>query len=323
MKLRKFVAARTTEALAQIKAELGPEAVIVSIRDLPKTAQGTRVEVTAAIDRPETPAPAPAAQPEKTLSREMEELRRELRTDDSSSLRGELDELRNLILTQRADTLDAGALERCARGKTLTAPTDARVIALVGPTGAGKTTTIAKLAARAALVRAESVAIVTLDTYRVGGEQQMRIFADLIGAPLYTVRDPNKLADVVARLGNYDRIYVDTAGRSPTAETEIKLTLKALETLGEVELHLTLPADSRGSTIDRWMKIIGNDRVDRLLFTKVDEAESLAEIVLAPIRHETPVGFITTGQRVPEDIVQATDGRLLAIAGEGAQREAA
>ncbi len=325
MKLRKFVAARTTDALAQIKAELGPDAIIVSIRDLPKSAGGPKVEVTAAVD-PTDEAPTPkastvAADPDMSALRsEIEALRREVSSSgESASLKNELDDLRQLIMTQRVDTVDGSTLRTVARGRTLTAPSDSRVVAVVGPTGAGKTTTIAKIAARAALVRTESVAIITLDTYRVGGEQQMRIFADLIGAPLYTVRDPTKLPEIVSRLAAYDRIYIDTAGRSPSAEAEINLTMSALAAVDGVEVHLVVPADSRAGTIDRWVERIGKSRVDRLLFTKIDEAETLSEVVLAPVRLGCPVSFITTGQRVPEDIVQATDGRLLAIAGEGAR----
>jgi flagellar biosynthesis GTPase FlhF len=296
MKLRKFVAARTTDALAQIKAELGPDAVIVSVRELPRAAGGPRVEVTAALDPDDRP---PASRPVL-----------------AGSAAPDLDQLRSELLAMR----EFFHGDRPAR-RSIAAPSEGRIVALVGPTGAGKTTTIAKIAARAALLRSESVAIVTLDTYRVGGEQQIRIFADLIGAPLYTVRDPKRLSDQIERLGTHDRIFVDTAGRSPSAENEIAAMMNALGAAGEIEIHLALPADSRPSAIDRWADRIGRGGIDRLLFTKVDEAECLEEVVLAPERLDCPVSYVTTGQRVPEDIVQATDGRLRAIAIEGARAE--
>lgn len=235
-------------------------------------------------------------------------------------IRSEIHALRQLIhRSQVADSHETpsySALERTVRAHHISTPSNARIIAVVGPTGVGKSTTLAKLAARRALLKGERVALVTTDTYRVGGEEQMRIFADLIGCPMFTVTDPKTLYEAVQRLDDYDSIFIDTASRLNHAK-ETEMVSAAIRYIAGAELHLVVPADSRASQIDRWFHRVGDDKVDRLLFTKVDEAFSLTQLVEAPARLKCPVSFVTTGQRIPEDLVLATSNRLLAMASEG------
>ena len=101
--------------------------------------------------------------------------------------------------------------------------------------------------------------------------------------------------------------------------------MDALLAVRDIEIHLALAADTRPSQVDRWFDRFGGENLSRLLFTKVDEAEWLTELVEAPARLSCPSSYLTVGQRVPEDLVQATDGRLLAMACEGssAREEAA
>ena len=337
MKMRKFTAATLKEAIALVKAELGPDAMIISTRELRRGFRGPTVEVTAAVDSVEPlpeKAPKPAAPPPPPppvsvtkeietsiapLLDELRALREELRPLSESvsdtPLAAELAALRRLL---HAETEAHGRvipdLEELSEEATVARMSDARIVALVGPTGAGKTTTIAKLAARAALDESKKVALLTLDSLRVGGQEQMLIFADLIGAPLISVREPQQLSRAVGTLVDYDYIYIDTAGRSPGARAEIDLTIEALEQVDDIETHLTLAAESRASTIDRWMELYGPGNVDRLLFTKVDEAEDLTQLVRAPVRLDCPVTYLATGQRVPEDLELATKERLLALA---------
>ena len=186
----------------------------------------------------------------------------------------------------------------------------------------GKTTTIAKLAARAALIDHESLAIVTLDGYRVGGEEQMRAFAGMIGVPLHFVAEPADLPAVIAGLAGYQRIYVDTAGRSPRdagaiAELEQAFAPLAPATATEVEVHLTLAAGSSERTVDTWFHRTCRLDPARLLFTKVDEADELRQMVAAPARLGRPVTWFTTGQCVPEDLEDATPERLIELADAG------
>lgn len=366
MKIRKFVAANMREAVAQVKRELGDEAMIVATKQVRRGLLGTGVEVTAAIDN-EEPAPAPSqtspqvqpqvpspsqratrmpawvTEPRTTASdslsigagltdadveRVMSPIRSELRslrtlirplTEDriGETLRSELIALRQAVRLQGSEGESAAPLAEVAASHTLASSSQRRVIALVGPTGVGKTTTIAKLAARAALVEHRSVAIVTLDTYRVGGEEQIRAFADLMGVPLTVVSEPEELGAAVARLDGYDRIFIDTAGRSPRDGTAIAALAQALGQLDDCEVHLAVAASSQAALIDACVNRYAVLGVERILFTKVDEAIELDEIVRAPARIGWPVTYLTTGQRVPEDLEDATPARLLEIATRG------
>ncbi|MCK6547721.1 flagellar biosynthesis protein FlhF [Myxococcota bacterium] len=372
MKLRKFQAANMREALADVKAALGPDAMIVATRDIRRGLLGSGVEVTAAIDdeedkpaakeparasTPPTGAPSPyAAQSAHTpqgpytpqgsytpqssfaltegdVERIMAPLRSELRTlraqlrapvepdtkgleTELASMRQTIEALRDLVPGARAKVTREQLTER-ARTTTLAAPALARVIALIGPTGVGKTTTIAKIAAREALIALRTVAIVSLDTYRVGGQEQIRIFAELIGVPVYIVHHLEDLPGTIAQLGAYDRILIDTAGRSPRDADAIRALVEGLLRVPDIEIHLALAATSDAGLIDAWLRRYGSGDIDRLLFTKVDEASDLSELVSTPARTGKPISWLTTGQRVPEDIEDATAARLLGLATGG------
>ncbi len=349
MRIRKFVAADMKDALADIKRDLGNEALIVAVRPVRRGLIGNGVEVTAAVDIDDGPsagptlpdlqmpslahpAPTASALTDADLERIMAPLRSELRSlrsqlramepsREEHGIKEQLQELRAALAVMRLPTEPAndnqkGALAQLASNHQLTAPSTARVVALVGPTGVGKTTTIAKLAARAALVEKKSVAIITLDDYRVGGEDQMRAFADLIGVAL-TVCAPEKLGVVLPQLsGSYDRVYIDTAGRSPRDSAAIAQLARAFAGL-DIELHLALPAGSSRAAIDGCALRLSSLKISRLLFTKIDETEQMEELVRAPARLNWPISWITTGQRVPEDVEDATPARLLDLASFG------
>jgi len=159
------------------------------------------------------------------------------------------------------------------------------------------------------------VAIVTLDSVRIGGEDQMRTYADLIGVPLH-VCEPARLRELLPALDEYDMIYVDTAGRSPRNAPAVAELAEAFAGL-DIEVHLTLPAGSSRTSIDACVQRMADIQIDRLLFTKIDEAERLDELVRAPARHKRPISWITTGQRVPEDLEEAVPERLLELATMG------
>jgi flagellar biosynthesis protein FlhF len=333
MKLRKFVADDMKDALTQIKRDLGPDAMIVATRPVRRGLLGQGVEVTAAVDVDEAASKAPTplslvpkpSVSEADLERIMAPVRSELRSlrshlrslpqNDSDGLRKELSEMRRSIdgLRDQAPANDNQvALSTLAARHQLAFASNARLVALVGMTGVGKTTTIAKLAAKSALVERRSVAIVTLDGYRVGGEDQMRAYADLIGVPLH-VATPAELAQLLPRLASFERIFIDTAGRSPRDAGAIRALAEGFAGL-DIEIHLALPAGSSRTAIDACAARMSELRVARLLFTKVDEAERLDEVVRAPARLAAPVTWVTTGQRVPEDIESATPERLLELA---------
>jgi flagellar biosynthesis protein FlhF len=347
VKIRKYRAPTMREALAEAKRELGPDALILSTREIRRGVLGSEVEVTAAIDdgndsvadapaqaygpasKSFAHAPAPVAAPvaapsglaEMDVERIIAPLRAELRSLRSmlrpvADVGHELTSLRDAVTaaTTRHAATEVPTLESLA-GKTLTmAPTQRRVTVLVGPTGVGKTTTLAKLAAHAALVERRRVAIISLDDYRVGGADQIRTYADLIGVPVELVSEPSRLRATIDRLRDAERIFIDTAGRSPRDREAMWALERALGTLADVEVHLVVAAGTPPTMIDAIARRHRGLGPTRLLFTKVDEADDLGELLRAPARLELPVTWITTGQRVPEDIEIATPERLAALA---------
>ncbi len=347
MRIRKFTGSDVQEAVTQVKREMGPDAMIVATRQVRRGLMGKGVEVTAAIDvdEPEPPDPEPipmaAVAPvdpvitEEQIERFLLPLRSEIRSlrtmlrpvatrTSTEELRTELVSIRQAIAAIQPDPAQLQPLPEVVKQHRVTAPSDRRIVALVGPTGVGKTTTIAKLAARAALVEQRKVAIVTLDAYRVGGEEQMRTFADLIGVPLVLIEEPSLLKAKIAQLSRYERIFIDTAGRSPRDVDAFRMLERTLGELEELEVHLVMSATSTPAMIDAWSKRYHSLGIDRLLFTKLDEATEAPELIRAPVRINKPVTYLTTGQRVPEDLEEATPERLLELATVGlAAREVA
>ncbi len=197
----------------------------------------------------------------------------------------------------------------------LVAPSTARIVMLVGPTGAGKTTTIAKLAAHAALVAGRRVRVITLDTYRVGGVEQIRTFTDLIGIPLTIVERTADLAKATAT--DDELILIDTAGRSPRDTASVADLAAAIAPLSDIEVHVVAPASSSAATIDALVARFSPLAPARLLVSKLDEQDATPELLLAPRRTRLPITWVTTGQAVPEDLEQPTAARLGELAVRG------
>jgi flagellar biosynthesis protein FlhF len=185
-----------------------------------------------------------------------------------------------------------------------------RVVALVGPTGVGKTTTVAKLAANFKLAHGARVGLVTVDTYRIAAVEQLRTYAEIIDLPLAVVNDPSEMARALDELGAVDLVFIDTAGRSPRDEVKIRELAEFLRQARPDEIHLVLSAvagqRSLKAAVDRFATV----QVDRLILTKLDEADSLGGILGVLGMSGRPVSYLTTGQAVPDDIEPADRMRL-------------
>ncbi len=185
-----------------------------------------------------------------------------------------------------------------------------RIVALVGPTGVGKTTTVAKLAANFKLAHGVRVGLVTVNTYRIAAVEQLKTYAEIIDLPLSVVNDPAEMPRALEELGAVDLVFIDTAGRSPRDEVKIRELAEFLEQARPDEVHLVLSAvageRSLRSAVERFAVV----HVDRLILTKLDEADSLGAVLGVIGLSPRPVSYLTTGQAVPDDIERADRKRL-------------
>ena len=189
-------------------------------------------------------------------------------------------------------------------------PGTRRIVALVGPTGVGKTTTIAKLAANYHLRDRRRVGLITVDTYRIAAVEQLRTYADIIDLPMKVVSSPREMRQAVERLADLDLILMDTAGRSPRDEVKIQ-ELRHILTEAEVdEVQLVLSSVNNIPNLKRTVKQFADVGVTSLVFTKVDEATGLGNLLPVLRSCRLPVSYITNGQNVPDDIEPADCRRL-------------
>jgi flagellar biosynthesis protein FlhF len=190
-------------------------------------------------------------------------------------------------------------------------PVNGGVIALVGATGAGKTTTIGKLATRWSMQHgSQDLALVSTDGYRVGARDQLMTYSRLLGAPLHTANSGEELAQALERLKSKKLILIDTAGMGPR-DVRLKEQLAALK-LGaaRARVYLTLPAHGEANALDEAVRSFANLTPDACILTKVDEAASLGAALSTILRHKLRIAYLCNGQRVPEDLHAAYDRRL-------------
>ena len=176
------------------------------------------------------------------------------------------------------------------------------VYALVGPTGVGKTTTVAKLAARCVVRFGSSkVALLTTDGYRIGGYDQLRIYARILGVTVHAVRDADDLATALAELSGRHLVLIDTIGMSQR-DRMVAEQAAMLAGAGDVKRLLLVQATTNTATLDEVVRAYKEHGVHGCIITKTDEAASLAPALDGVVRHGLPLHYVTDGQRVPEDL---------------------
>ena len=185
-----------------------------------------------------------------------------------------------------------------------------RIVALVGPTGVGKTTTIAKLAANFRLRDGIRMGLVTVDTYRIAAVEQLRTYAEIIDLPMKVVTSPQEMRRALDELSDLDLVLIDTAGRSPRDKLKIQELKQMLgeATVDEVHLVMSLTASVRSikMTCDQFQPV----NPTALILTKLDESAGMGSLVSVSREVSLPFSYLTTGQDVPEDIEPANASRI-------------
>jgi flagellar biosynthesis protein FlhF len=308
MHYKNFRRATVREALQAVKDELGPEALVLSTRMVRSGGisgwMGARVvEVTAAVERDPVSEPRIEASADR-LSVHAKNVAARL---EASGMERELAEsvAAHRLVQGRAPSPQA---VRQAVADTL-APLAAGVEpfkgveVFVGPPGVGKTTTIAKIAAQTRAAADRRVWLVAADGFRVGAVEQLRLYAEIIGAPLFVARSGAELATTIN--GVRRPMLVDTAGRSPrdTGNAEI---LDVLAGRDDVRRHLVLPADTTPAQARRILDRFSPSKPDRLVLTRLDETDTVAPLMSLLTEYKLPVSYLAHGQNVPDDLQRAT-----------------
>jgi flagellar biosynthesis protein FlhF len=192
-------------------------------------------------------------------------------------------------------------------------PGERRVVALVGPTGVGKTTTIAKLAAHYSLREGIRTGLLTIDTFRIAAVEQLRTYAEIIDLPMEVATSQDEFQRALERLDEMDLILIDTAGRSPRDAERIR-ELTDLLRQGEIdEMHLVLSLVSGKRSLFNTIERFSPAGVTSVILSKLDEAPDLSNIVQVARNSPWPISYVTTGQEVPDDFSVARKSQLAKV----------
>lgn len=355
MKLKRFVASDTREAMQQIKAAFGPDAVILSSHKVPEG-----VEIVAAIDFDESLVNPKAAVADlntnttvSTVSKSpLEELREEilslrhmvavqmkgnggfteplqmslshllitlgLSQRTTFSLISNIDSKMNytqavdIILNQLSNALPVRDIHRVEEGG---------IYAFVGPTGVGKTTTMAKIAARFVLRNsAKDLGLITMDTYRIAALEQLMVYGKILDVSVAVAEDAVSLTRAIRQLSDKKLILIDTAGMSPHDDRVSNQMSILSEQLQSISTVLVLPATSHYQAVMDAISTYTVQALEQCVITKLDECRAIGGVVSALVETGLPVGYLTHGQRVPEDIKLATKYQLIQQLSEQAQK---
>jgi len=189
-----------------------------------------------------------------------------------------------------------------------------RVIAFVGPTGVGKTTTIAKLATHAEFFHGRRIGLLCLDTYRVGAVEQIRTYAEIAGLPCEVIYEASDLPAALRRLADRELIFVDTPGRGPRLQSDTAQIRQWLSQLAPHEVHLVLPSGLQPGLVRRTIEAFRPHGITHLLATKLDEAPEDWTLFDLAAELRLPMRWLSDGQEVPRDLKAAAPRLLASVA---------
>jgi len=365
MYVKSFFAATVEDALAEGGRELGPEALLVQSRKTPVEARHLgEYEVVLALAPSTIPAPTAPGAPAEPLARELAELRRQMDAMRRSVAHAAVaaprwlapssqtariytllveaevapplaEQIAEAVATRLAPAADLGQAlavardeieTRCAVAATLGREGAVeRIVALAGPPGAGKTTTLAKLAVTYGLAARRPVALISVDHYRIAAAEQLRAYAAILGVSFELTETPRALAQALALHRGKELILIDTPGLAAEDMDQGTDLAAFLRSRPDVDTHLVLSASMKSADITRAVERFEIFAPAKLLFTRLDETGTLGPVLNEAARTRKPISFLTSGQQVPEDLEPATKGRIasLVLGSEAAESRAA
>lgn len=342
MTTRKYTASSSREAMRLVKQDLGAEALILSSRAVPGGVEVLALPAAEAASIAPAGAPAASAAASAVVPAARDPRVSEL-AGELASMRGMLDErlaslawnelqkrepvraalMRDLLRAGFSAALGRHLLERLAAGSDHARGAEwmravlahnlhvaqeeiverGGAYAIVGPTGVGKTTTAAKLAARCVMRHgADKLALLTTDSYRVGGHEQLRIYGRILGAPVHAVKDSADLALLLGEFKHKHLVLIDTIGISQRDKQVVEQATLLAEAGAPIRRLLLLNATCSGATLEDVVHAYRPLGIDGCVITKTDEAASLGGALDCVIRHRLVLHAIANGQRVPEDL---------------------
>ena len=351
MRIKRFHARDMAGAMQMVKAELGPDAVILGTRELKDPLPGGLcVEVTAGVGLPGASSPKKAlAEPGpkkekagdgsvslKNLEGGLAELRELVldlthRSSLSEQLRNkkgmvglyrklveaELDPRLARSLVERAAVANNGGPRnpvevlrkqlagRIKVSRPLEGRNAVRRLALVGPSGVGKTTTLAKLAALVSGRDKKKVALIGLDPYRLGAAEQLKTYARIIGLPVRTAGDVSEFRQALELFEDAELVLIDTAGRCLSRRDSMDELLAAVDGVDGFGALLVLSAATKDRDLAAAIRTAGELPVAGLAVTKIDETGAYGNVINNLIKFKVPAAYLTNGQKVPDDIMPA------------------
>ncbi len=320
MKIKRFRASGFSEALKEIKKTFGEDAVILSSEQI----SPSLVEVVAAVDY-EKKSMAAEGQDSAggesellTLRREIAELRDVLILMKKSGYQMRMPERKYrllkmltgisireefaLRLCEKAEDMDSLIEILSKEIRTVDPGGSSKMVMLFGPTGSGKTSTIIKLASQA-IKRGERIAIISLDSYKMGGAEQVRAYTRILNIPFARVFDADETRRVLSRFNNIDRVFIDTAGRHPSDRRYLDQLKRLCRSDLPIETHLIMSASSDNDFLTESYRYYKEMDIDCLGFTKLDESVNRGCIYNLSLIYSRPIAYLTTGQRIPNDIL--------------------
>ena len=192
-----------------------------------------------------------------------------------------------------------------------------KFINVVGPTGVGKTTTIAKLAAESAIKYGKKIAFITTDTYRIAAIEQLKTYATILNIPIEVAYNLEDFQKATEKFSHYDLVFIDTAGRNFRNKEYVKELRNIIDFEQELETYLVLALTSKQRDMEAIVKQFSLIPITHFIFTKMDETASLGSMFNMAAAHNVSVAYVTNGQNVPDDIVKTTSAVLVQSILEG------